>query len=662
LVIRASLVDSEFGFRTSSFATEDLMGLAAPGLAWLSLLALIPIAIHILSRLRLKRAEFPSLLLLTTVKRERFSWLRIKELLLLIFRTLALLALLLALARPYVRHRLPGLGRANDLIVVLDDSYSMEQQWPGAIEVTRGLLSSLGPGRRAALLLASNVGRPTSSLLAAPSSLLPAIDSLRPSSTAATLKPALQRAVDLARPARADVAVVTDLQARAVPTDWRPPADIPVLLLSVAPPGEENAGVSRVYTEDRFPVAGRATRIKAEVANYGARPATRTALLTLDDRREEQAVTIKPRSPATLTFESVLTDSGYHVARVELRSDSLAPDNTRWLAVYQPRRLSVLVVESPAAPARYLTDALGADSLSVFSLTTIGAAEFGRYDPRRFAAVVVTDAAALGRPDWTRLGFFLQSGGSALVMFAAPPAESSLLAGRLRFAGTSRPAGFVSITSADTAHPILEGLKTADLSAAKFFAHARVEAPGARVLARLSDGEPQMLDSDNGRLVIWTFSAVPEFTDLVFKAAFVPLLHRTLLYLTSGELRSDYLVGDTIRAPVEGSGPVSVSTPDGRVVATPEPGTGRPQVVLSRTSTPGIYRVGARPYAVNVVAAEGDLTQLPADSLRKLGYEVLAASANRQSSIYDRKSSDLSPALLWLAALAFATELLLLAL
>jgi hypothetical protein len=640
------------------------MGFLAPSLLPLAALAAIPIAIHILSRLRLKRAEFPSLLLLTSAKRERFSWLRLKELLLLIFRTLALLALLLALARPFVRHRLPGLGRANDLIVIVDDSYSMSEpsQWRQTLAVARELLNSLGPGRRAALLLASQDGPPNSFLLSSPSSLLPLLDSLRPSYSAATLEPALKHAVEPARPAHAEVAVVTDLQARAMPADWQPPADVPVLLVSVAAPDEDNAGVTRLYTEDRFPVAGRATRIKADFTNYGPHPATRTAVLTLGDHREEQAVAIKPRSSSTVTFESALTDSGYHVAKVELRSDSMEADNTRWLAVCQPRRLSLLVVESPAAPARYLADALGADSASVFGLTTIPTADFGRYDPRRFAAVVITDAAGLSRPDWTRLGFYLQSGGSALVMFGNAPSDSSLLSGRIRFLGLSRPAGFVSVASVDTTNPVLEILSAADLSSARFFAHARLNPAGSRVLARLSDGEPLMLASEDGRLVTWAFTAAPEFTDLVFKAAFVPLLHRTLLYLTSGELRSEFIVGDTILAPVEGSGPVTVSTPYGRLVETPEPGAGRPEVVLTRTQLPGIYQVGKRPYAVNVLAAEGNLSQTPAEALRKQGYQVLPASPDRRSPISNRQSSDLSPLLLWLAAIAFAAELLLLAL
>jgi hypothetical protein len=322
----------------------------------------------------------------------------------------------------------------------------------------------------------------------------------------------------------------------------------------------------------------------------------------------------------------------------------------------------VLIVESPTAPARYLADALGTDSSSVFGLTTIPATEFGRYDPRRFATVVITDAAALSRSDWTRLGFYLQSGGSALVMLGSPPSDSSLLGGRIRFRGLSRPTGFVSVASVDTTHPVLEILNTADLSAARFFVHARLDPGAGRVIARLSDGEPLMLDSEGGRLITWAFTAEPEFTDLVFKAAFVPLLHRTLLYLASAPLRSEYVVGDTIRAPVPGSGPVTVTTPGGRVVAMPDPGTGRPEVVLTQTGKPGIYRIADRPYAVNVLAAEGDLAQTPADALRKQGYQVWSAYGSRNSQLATRNSSDLTPALLWLAAIAFAAELLLLAL
>jgi hypothetical protein len=63
-----------------------------------------------------------------------------------------------------------------------------------------------------------------------------------------------------------------------------------------------------------------------------------------------------------------------------------------------------------------------------------------------------------------------------------------------------------------------------------------------------------------------------------------------------------------------------------------------------------------------VLAAEGDLAEAQAAELTKLGYRVLSVPDTLKSANYNLKSSDLSPALLWLAAIAFAAELLLLAL
>lgn len=648
------------------------MGFGAASLLPLAALAAIPVVIHILSRLRLKRAEFPSLLLLQTARRERFSWLKLKEVLLLIFRTLALLGLLLAVARPFVRHRLPGLGRTNDLVMVLDDSYSMALPlpWQRAQALARELLTSLGPERRALLLTASGQTPTAEAQWQNPRKLLPLVDSLQPSYAAPTLGPALKRAVELAKPAQAEVVVVTDLQARALPSDWRPPREVTTTLVSFALPDPGNLGVTRVYTEERFPVAGRATRIKADFTNYGPQAITRTALLVLDNRREELALSLKPRSTATVTFESALADSGYHIVEVSLRGDSLEPDNTRWLAVCLPGQLSVLVVETPTAPARYLLDALGPDSSSVFRLNTVARSELSRQDLRRFAAVVVTDAGALGRADRNRLSSYLRAGGTALLMLAGPAPDSSLpdlwertpvLDGQVRTRGLSNPAGFLTIASVDTTHPALQVLSLDDLRQTRFFKHVLLEPEGSRVLARLSDREPLMLESPDGRLVTWTFTLTPEYTDLVFKAAFVPLLHRTLLHLASYELRSDYLVGDTIHAPVSGSGPVPVSTPGANTTLTPQPGLGRAQIDLTSTPTPGIYRVADRPYAVNVLPAEGDLTQARADALKDQGYRLWSAADNPLSTAQNLGSSDLSLAFLWLAALALAAELLLLA-
>jgi hypothetical protein len=631
------------------------MGLSAPGLLPFVLLTSIPAIIHILSRIRLKRAEFPSLMLLTTAKKERFSWLRIKELLLLIFRTLALLFLLLALARPFLKHKLPGLGSGRDLVVVLDDSYSMgySDRWASAVSVTKNLLRSLGPSRRAALLLTSESTSDTAGItLSPPQFLLTRLDSLKPSFSAAVLEPALRRAAELAGPVRGEIAVVFDRQAHALPDTWRPPVDVAASCYVVGSPGFENAGVTGVRTEDPFPVTGRAVRIKADFRNYSAQTVTRTAMLMLDGRREEKAVSLGPGATASVVFDAASADSGFHVAKVELRSDSLAADDTRWLVFRQPRRLRLLVVESPAAPARYVVNALGSDSASLFDAAVISASGFSSLDPRRFDAVVLTDAAALGRADWTRLSYYLQSGGSALVMAGRAPADSVVLEGRLRFHSSVLGTGFLTVARIDTTHPALAGLGRTDLGAARFTSAVRLDRIGDRALAELTDGSPLIVEGYDGRLVAWAFSAAPDYTDLVYKAAFVPLLHRTVLGLAGAQLRMQYAVGDTIRLGIAGLNAVPVVSPSGRFQLTPETGTGRPQAVVTRTALPGIYEVGRTPVAVNVAPVEGDIGTASDADLARLGFSLRSGTGGA--------TSDLAPLLLLLAAAAFAAELLLL--
>jgi hypothetical protein len=632
------------------------VGFSAPGLLPFAALAAIPVIIHLLSRLRLKRAEFPSLLLLTTAKKERFSWLRLRELLLLIFRTLALLGLLLALARPYLRARLPGLGLGSDVVVVIDDSYSMSEQsrWPRALAAARGLLGSTGAGRRVALATATDRLPSAGLQWQTARRALPVLDSLKPSSSGATLGPAMERAVALARPQGAAVFVITDLQARAIPDSWQPPRDVAVTLVDVGDKNTANAGVRRIYTEDRFPVAGRATRLKADLTNWSNTGTTRTVALTVGSRREEKAVSLRPRETAVVGFDASLSDSGFHSARVELSPDSVSADDVRWLVVRQPRRTPVLVVESQSGAAAFVARALGTDSASVFDLAVVPPSALGSRDIRRYAAVVITDAAVLGRADWTRLDFYLRSGGSALLMFSGQPGDSALLGGLIRASGLSVSSGFLSVSSVDTLHPVLEILKTTNFAGARFLSHVRLGAADSRTLARLTDDDPLILEIPHHRLILWAFAPDPVCTDLVYKAAFVPLLHRTLLYLSGASDRNEHAVNDTLRVPVADAGPVGVSAPWGRTTVTPAPGAGRPEAVLTRTGLPGIYTIGTRPVAVNVPAEEGDLTRASAGELVRRGYQVSKGTVDT--------TSDLSGAALWAAAVAFAVEMLLLAL
>ncbi len=635
------------------------MGFSAPGFLPLVGLAAIPVIIHILSRLRLRRVPFPSLLLLRSVRKERFSWIRLKELLLLVLRTLLLLALLLALARPFLTRSIPGLGQAADIILVIDDSYSMTyaDRWEQCLSDAKELVRSLGPDRKVVLLTAS--GQIPDGRVSGRGPVLALLDSLQPTFLAPELGPALKQATILAESLHASVTAITDLQDRAIPLDWHPPAGVSITLNDVGTRAFDNAGISRLYPEDPFAAAGRPVRIRADIVNHGEKEITRTAVLSLGGQREERVLKIPAQGRRTITFETTISKPGTHIGHLELRSDSLSTDDARHLALLLPEKTRILIVESDRVPGRYVKDALTADTTAQFQVELINVTEFSRRDPRNYQVVVITDASALKAPDLSRLDFHLRSGGAGLLMVGPVPTGTVNIGGYVQSLGFARPAGFVSVTRADTTHPILEKVGLSALSSVRIWQHSRLDPKENLVLARLADQDPLILESPAHRLIIWAIGPTPEFSDLVYKAAFVPLLHRTVSYLAQTRLRTDYFVGDTIRFRLDNLSTVVVKTPKGRIRLEPTIEHGQATLTLTQTLMPGIYAIESEgingqplAVAVNPLAEEGDLTQASYDRLVSQGLHVRSDKLP--------PSADLTIPLLYIAAAAFAAELLLL--
>ena len=413
------------------------MGFAAAGLLPFVALAAAPVIIHILSRVRLRRMDFPSLMLLQSVQRERFAWFRARELLLLLLRTLALLALLLALARPYFRGTGP-VQITGDVVILLDDSYSMNAAhcWARAGSTAARLVRPLGPDRRVLLMFASRPGGPPG--WRTPKQTLAALDSLDEPTTAAVLGPALTRAGRLADSADATLIVLSDLQGRAFDGEWQLPDTAVVIDIGRddVPP---NLGVVALRLEPHSVRTGPAARLQADITNHGASPATVTATLDIDDRKERLVTELAPHSTRSITFETGIKQPGLHRARVTLNRDSLETDDTRFLAVRIPDTIKVLVVTSDRVPGDYVIRALAADSSGRLQVTAVSMSGLRSRDLRRHDVILTTDPLAMSDGDWTRISFALHAGTALLALVSRTPATWSTASGtkgRLKYPGS----------------------------------------------------------------------------------------------------------------------------------------------------------------------------------------------------------------------------------
>src|SRR6201999_890466 len=136
------------------------MNFLAPAfLAGLAAIAL-PVIIHLINRERKVVVEFPSLMFLQRISYKSVRRQKIRHLLLLILRCLALAMLVFAFARPFFERRQTAIGAtgAREVVILLDRSASMGygHRWARARDAAKRVVSGLSGNDHATLVLFSN--------------------------------------------------------------------------------------------------------------------------------------------------------------------------------------------------------------------------------------------------------------------------------------------------------------------------------------------------------------------------------------------------------------------------------------------------------------------------------------------------------------------------
>ena len=628
-----------------------LLGLAA---------AAIPIVVHLFNFRRPERIDFSTLRFLRELEATAMRRVRIRQWLLLALRTLAIIFLVLAFARPTRTADASAFeaGAARSLVLVLDNSRSMTLR-----DAQGALLDQARDVGTAAIEATASGDERTVLPVAAPPEYRPvpfttpgpALDAVAATEAAAGAEPltaSVARAASVLEGAahvRREIVVVSDLQA-ATFTDSasaRLPDDVDVLLLPLGARSQTNTAVTNVEVVSRIIEPGRPVQVEATVVRYGGEAGTVGAALLLDGQRvAETAVDLVPGEPATVPFTATPPARGWVGGEVRLEADAAEWDDRRFFALRVPPPPRVLVVRGDGARADLVTLALGvAAEEGGLVLNEIAEGALGGADLDQTDVVVFVGPTRLGG-DPGRLEAFVAQGGGVL---AFPGPEAEALNPLLRAVGGGRieetlgKAGGESLgttTEADLDHPLFAGVFDAS--------NPTLEQPDVRRIARYSPsggneatliglqaGPPLLheIRHGDGSVLLFGVAPDPEWSDLPQRGLFVPLLYRSAAYLAAGSSIADtgelrVREGGSVRVEgVEAGQPLRLVGPDGAAI-TPLQRTVPGAVVLDvddAVAEAGLYRVMQgdrvlRVVAVNEDARESDPAALdPEEAARRLG-------------------------------------------
>lgn len=620
----------------------------------------LPIYIHLLRKHTTTPRQVSSLMFFERGTQSSTRHRRLRYLVLFALRALLMLLLALLFAQPFIRQ---SSAAASDklLVVVVDDSFSMRAgtRFNDAKQQALVALSKRKSSQRAQVMLLAGELQVLTQPIQDDALLKASVAGMQPGDSHANFGELGRGMRALAETVHTPVELhlFSDMQQSNMPgnfADMVMPGNVALVLHPVAKANEPNWDVESVNAPSQL-VDTKKARVIAVVAGHATPAATRTASLVINGNvTATKKVDVPADGRATVVFESLEVPFGE--SRCEVRidaADGFPADDASRFAVKRadPERVLFVHQAGDSRSQLYFGAAMGAAGQASFVLQPILAEQAADVDPSKYAFVVLSDVASIPSILEHSLTKYVEDGGSVLVAAGTAdshreriPVYGSIVADPHYY---TRSGGFASVGAMDQSYPAVKD--AGGWLDAKFFYAAAVDATGARVVAKLADGTPLLLEKQIGQGHVLLFaSGLDNVTnDLPLHPEFVAFVDETARYLSgmerlSGSRLVDSFVQLRSAAGTQASGGTSVEVvgPDGkRPLTLAEEATAQ----SFRLPESGFYHVRFATgrdalIAVNPDARESGLETIPAETLQLWagstdGREATGAGSENKANI-----------------------------
>ncbi|WNG50829.1 VWA domain-containing protein [Archangium minus] len=690
------------------------MTFAHPWMLLGALAALIPLLVHLFDRRRPRPHPFGPLAFVLRSQKRTASRLKLKRLLLYALRTLILIALPVALARPEWKRDEAAAAVVKGpaaTAIVLDASLSMRWSdgtplFERARDEARDALADLRPEEPATVLVCTGSPLPPAAPSFDRSRLRQVIDEAQPTYAGADLSRCLDlaaRSLEENPMAGKRLVVVSDLTAGSMrleaptPTVKGPTGEAvrPEVVLRDAANGKDalpNHALVDLKVEPALQAGPRAFQFTFTVKNFSDTPLKdlEAAVRTADTTLGKGFVDVPANGTAQKSLTVRFQQGGTVVGHGALTPDGLAEDDRRAFVLAVPRPLKALVVNGSPNPTRYRDEAFFMEAAlsapgSPVQVAVRDAEAGWREDLAQYDLVYLLNAPAPAETEAEKLRAFVENGGGLFVSMGDhvdPEAYNArfggLLPRNLRLVRTSveredpdADDKAAKLAQVRVEHPLFApftGRAEEGLVGARFYRYMLLEADGSgtpqgasQVLATYEDGAPAVAVArrGKGRVALFTSTVDRDWSDFAIRTSFLPLMQRFAAYLAGSlEEREEQKVrvGETLALRPEGTQTVSaVKAPDGAEV----PHKAQPDgtVLVGPVEQPGTFSVlggDGKPVSALAFAATLD----PAESdLSRLPQDALSAHFGEETVKASSSDAERPPVPLWtwlIVAAAFA--------
>jgi hypothetical protein len=506
----------------------------------------VPIVLHFLRRDIAPPVPFSAVRLLRRSPVARSRRHRLRDLLLLAARVVALLLLAAAFARPYVA----GAARGATLrIVAVDRSFSMNApgRFAHALDLARRAVDEASTGERVAVLAFDDHAE-TIAPAGPAAAARTALAGISTGFGATRYGELFAKAAEISAGDEARLIVITDLQRSGWDGEERGvlPAGVDLDVRDAGAPPANLSVVSVSPGTDRIMAAVRNTGSQAHTGQirveYDGHTAASTTYTAAADSTVD--VAIPYRAPAMGSIIVSIDDE-----------NGLPADNARFVVLDPVSPQVVLLVTSGGSDSGYYVaralGALGGPDSERIAVRQVTGQSLSPGTLSESAAVVLLSTRSLDRRARELLAAYVRAGGGLLLAGSTeiePAVVSATFSWPAVTSGSIEMPASVALSPTDLRHPIFRpfGSLAANLGQVRFARAWRIADTGWDVAARFTDGNAAVVErrEGQGRVVVFASDLDRQWNDFPLHPAFVPFTVEAVRYVSGTRDRArNYVVG-----------------------------------------------------------------------------------------------------------------------
>ncbi|NNF36625.1 MAG: hypothetical protein HKN68_21160 [Saprospiraceae bacterium] len=390
-----------------------------PPFLWGLLALSIPIIIHLFYFRRFKKVSFTNVRLLKEIKEETSSRNKLKDLIILAMRLLALAFLIFAFAQPFIPRGEDVKQGNNAVSIFIDNSFSMSStnnQIPIldiAKERAREIIRAYSNSDNYQILTQDFEGR--HQRLVSQEDALSLIDEINISPAVQSISSVVNRQFQtLTREDANRISyVISDFQESIISGEMPSDSTIEVNLVPIASVQENNVAIDSVWLEAGVAFQGQTNKLLVRVKNHGEETVenVRLSIAYSGQEKPEGRLTIPAGNTITDTINYSVFNTGWQTAEVKISDFPVQFDDSYWISFYVEEEIDILVINSGPAN-RYLNAFF--NGLPAFNVTTStpNSVNFGSLTD--YNLVIIHDITSMSTGMQSSITDYISNGGKLL--------------------------------------------------------------------------------------------------------------------------------------------------------------------------------------------------------------------------------------------------------